>query len=294
MRYLFVLFTFLTVSFAQITELFPPLTSHVVDSANLLHVNTKQTLETVLKNEENNSSNQIVIVTINSLQGYPIEDFSLALARHWGIGQKEKDNGVLLLVAKDERRVRIEVGYGLEGALTDKISHEIITYTIAPYFKKEDFDNGILKATDQILSAIKGEYESVAFMGKDELGAKLPFIASMFGFLFLVLSNTFKSKAMRSIGLSSFLSSFSLPITISLFGLGSFFPYLIFLALFALIFLFTKNMKMQQLSKADNDFGYIGGNFGKGFGDSGFGGSFGGGFSGGGGGFGGGGASGGW
>lgn len=294
MRYFLTFIFFISLSFAQIVDLFPPLTSRVVDSANLLHVNTKQTLETMLENEENNSSNQIVITTIKSLHGYAIEDFAIALAREWGIGQKDKNNGVLLLIAPNERKVRIEVGYGLEGALTDKISHEIITYTLAPYFKQQDYDTGILKATSQIIRAINGEYKASQKVVDDELLSKLPFLATMFGFGFLVLSSKLRSKIMRSIGLSSFLSAFSLPITMSFFGVSSFAPFIIFILIFIAIFLLTKNMKMQQLSNRNSDFGYIGG----GFGDSGFGGGFsggfGGGFSGGGGGFGGGGASGGW
>lgn len=286
-RYFIAVVLFTCIAFGQNPKQFPALTGRVVDSANILTQQTKQNLENILANEEHNSSNQIVIATVKSLNGYAIEDFSINLAREWGIGQKAKDNGVLLLVAPSERKVRIEVGYGLEGALTDKISHEIIEYTMLPYFKQQDYDTGVLKGTSKIISATKGEYVADEKIADNELLSKLPFLVTMFGFLALTLSDKFKSKTMRSIGMSSFLSAFSLPMTMSMFGVGSLIPFGIFAIIFIIIFLLTKNMKPQKLSNNNsNDLGYIGG----GFGNSGFGG----GFSGGGGGFGGGGASGGW
>lgn len=290
MRYFIAFILFTCIAFGQNPEQFPALTGRVVDSANILTQQTKQNLENILANEEHNSSNQIVIATVKSLNGYAIADFALNLARHWGIGQKAKDNGVLLLVAPNERKVRIEVGYGLEGALTDKISHEIIEYTMLPHFKQQDYDTGVSKGANQIISATKGEYVADEKIANDELLSKLPFLATMFGFLVLTLSDKFKSKTMRSLGMSSFLSAFSLPVTMSMFGVGSLIPFGIFAIIFIIIFLLTRNMKPQKLSSNNDDLGYIGG----GFGNSGFGGSFGGGFSGGGGSFGGGGASGGW
>ncbi|MCG3717340.1 TPM domain-containing protein, partial [Aliarcobacter butzleri] len=129
-----IIFLLLILNFlnADISQYFPKLEGRVIDEANLLSPEVKKDINNILKNEENKSSNQIVVVILNSLNGYSIEEFSYQLGRFWGIGQKDKNNGVLLVVSMKEREIRIEVGYGLEGALTDKISHEIINYTIKP------------------------------------------------------------------------------------------------------------------------------------------------------------------
>lgn len=125
---------------------FPKLTGRVVDNANLLTTSQKQTLTSTLKQQEDETSNQIVVVTLDSLNGYDIADYGYQLGRYWKIGQKDKNNGVLLIVSLKDRKLRIEVGYGLEGALTDKISHEIIEYTIKPEFKKGNYYKEIGRA----------------------------------------------------------------------------------------------------------------------------------------------------
>ena len=158
MKRLFLIFIFLGLNlFAQTT--FPKLTGHVVDNANILSIDQKNNLENILKNHENNTSNQIVIVTIKTLNDKPIEEYVLELGRYWKIGLKEKNNGVILLVSMQEHKIRIEVGYGLEGSLTDKISHEIIEYIIKPEFKKDNYYTGILKGVNNIIDAIKNEYK---------------------------------------------------------------------------------------------------------------------------------------
>jgi len=158
MKRLFLIFIFLGLNlFAQTT--FPKLTGHVVDNANILSIDQRNNLENILKNHENNTSNQIVIVTIKTLNDKPIEEYALELGRYWKIGQKEKNNGVILLVSMKEHKIRIEVGYGLEGSLTDKISHEIIEYIIKPEFKKGNYYKGILLGIDNIINAIKNEYK---------------------------------------------------------------------------------------------------------------------------------------
>src|SRR5579864_3107443 len=101
---------------------FPPLTDRVVDDAGILSDSTRGALTDMLAQHERETSNQVVVVTLKGLQGYTIEDFGYQLGRKWGIGQKEKNNGVLLIVAPREHKVRIEVGYGLEGTLTDAAS----------------------------------------------------------------------------------------------------------------------------------------------------------------------------
>jgi uncharacterized protein len=137
---------------------FPPLTGRVVDRAGLLSPEQVEALTDKLAAYEAATSNQVVVVTVDDLQGYTIEDYGYQLGRHWGIGQEGKDNGVLLIVAPEERKVRIEVGYGLEGTLTDALSKIIIEREIIPRFKRGDMAGGIVAGTDAILQALGGEY----------------------------------------------------------------------------------------------------------------------------------------
>lgn len=137
---------------------FPPLSGRVIDNANLLSASTRYQLTSLSQQHEKETSNQIVVVTLPDLQGYTIEEYGYQLARHWKIGQKGKDNGVLLIVAPNERQVRIEVGYGLEGPLTDALSSNIIHTKILPQFRNGDFDGGVLAGVQSIIAAIKDEY----------------------------------------------------------------------------------------------------------------------------------------
>jgi uncharacterized protein len=138
---------------------FPELTGRVVDNADMIDAATEQQLTQMLAAHEQNSTNQVVVVTVNDLQGTTIEDFGYQLGRTWGIGQKNADNGALLLVAKDERKVRIEVGYGLEGVLTDAISANIIHAVILPKFKQAQFNDGIKEGAQAILAALGNDYQ---------------------------------------------------------------------------------------------------------------------------------------
>src|SRR5919206_2706531 len=115
---------------------FPPFTGRVVDAADLLRPEQRAALEAKLKAYEDRTTDQVVVATVPSLGGYEIEDYANRLYRHWQLGTKEKNNGVLLLVAPRERKVRIEVGYGLEGTLTDALSKVIIATAMAPRFKE--------------------------------------------------------------------------------------------------------------------------------------------------------------
>ena len=141
---------------------FPRLKGRVMDRAGLLKADTEVQLSQLLAAHEKATSNQVVVVTLPDLQGYSIAEFGYQLGRHWGIGQKDKNNGVVLLVAKAERKVRIEVGYGLEGALTDALAGNIIQTVITPRFKRGNFDGGVYRGVEAILAAIKGEYKSQA------------------------------------------------------------------------------------------------------------------------------------
>ena len=138
---------------------FPPLTGRVNDRAGLLSERDERELEAALARFEAETTNQIVVVTLESLQGLPIEDYGYQLGRHWGIGQKGKDNGALLIVAPEEREVRIEVGYGLEGELTDAQSRTIIETRILPRFRRGDFAAGIKAGAAAMIETLGGSYD---------------------------------------------------------------------------------------------------------------------------------------
>jgi len=135
---------------------FPALTGRVVDDAGVLDTWTQSELTDMLASHEGATGEQVVVVTLPSLQGYTIEDYGYQLGRHWGIGQKGKNTGALLIVAPKEHKVRIEVGYGLEGTLTDAISSTIIQNYILPSFKRGDYNAGVLAGTTSILSVLGG------------------------------------------------------------------------------------------------------------------------------------------
>ena len=141
---------------------FPELTGRVVDNADLLNPAQEQALDTRLAEAEATTSNQLVVLTVPDLQGYDIADYGYQLGRAWGIGQKGRDNGVVLIVAPAERQVRIEVGYGLEGALTDALSSVIIQNDIRPAFRAGDYATGIERGVNSLLAAIAGEYKATA------------------------------------------------------------------------------------------------------------------------------------
>jgi uncharacterized protein len=133
---------------------FPALTGHVVDQANLLPADTRQGLEQKLSALEEKSGIQFVVATVPSLQDQEIEPYSNELFRHWLLGEKAKNNGVLLLVAPKEKKVRIEVGYGLEGTLTDALSKVVIANAIAPRFKAGDFPGGVTRGVDDVITIL--------------------------------------------------------------------------------------------------------------------------------------------
>ncbi len=136
---------------------FPVLTGRVVDEAGLLTTSDRASLTASLADLEAKTTAQLVVVTLKSLQGTTIEGYGYQLGRHWGIGQKDKDSGALLIVATAERKVRIEVGYGLEGTLTDAATKLIIENAILPAFKTGDFAGGIKSGTDQIVQLLRGD-----------------------------------------------------------------------------------------------------------------------------------------
>lgn len=286
MRFLLLIALFCNLTFASMK--FPALTDRVVDNANLLDAQTKTSLIELLKTHENNSTDQIVVATINSLDGNNIDQYANELFRHWKLGQKDKNNGVLLLVSLKDRKVRIEVGYGLEGALTDKISHDIIQNSIIPNFKKDNYTKGILKGAKDIIRATKGEYILKVHSKKSSYKVVLIPFVTILGFIIIIIGSLAKSEILHRVGVSAYLSVFGFAIADSAFDFGSMSFIVMLVMFFALLFLF-RNIKLLDNNKNSHTT-YIGsGGFGSGFGSG-----FSGGFSGGGGSSGGGGASGGW
>ena len=134
--------------------------NYVNDYAGVLSNRQAESLDRRLQQFDQNTSNQIVVAIIPSLNDQPLEETANKLYRQWAIGTKKHNNGVLLLVSIKDHKIRIEVGYGLEGALTDALSGQIIRNEIAPNFKDGDYDAGIVRGTQAIIQATKGEYKA--------------------------------------------------------------------------------------------------------------------------------------
>ncbi|MDD2897962.1 MAG: TPM domain-containing protein [Desulfuromonadaceae bacterium] len=139
----------------------PPLSGRVVDQAHVLAPESIRKLEQKLASFERETSNQVVVLTVASLQGDDIDRFSIRVADAWKIGQKGRDNGVLLVIAPAERKVRIEVGQGLQGVLPDITAGRIIRDGMRPYLKSGDYDQGIAVGVDSIMSTTKGEFKGI-------------------------------------------------------------------------------------------------------------------------------------
>ncbi|HEX6223219.1 MAG TPA: TPM domain-containing protein [Chryseolinea sp.] len=158
MRILLTLLLFFSLNAHGQPEIPPHGGSWVHDQANVLSEQFKRQLEYVLQGERDSTSNQIAVLLIPSLEGGSLEDYSLRVAEEWKLGKAEKDNGVLLLIVIQDRLMRIETGYGLEGSLTDAMSSRIIRNEIAPHFRSGDYERGVEAGVMGIIHAIKGEY----------------------------------------------------------------------------------------------------------------------------------------
>lgn len=135
----------------------PYLTGRIVDNAQILSPETNLALTEKLRLHEEQTTNQIAILTIPTLDGESIEDFAGRVFEEWKLGQKDKDNGILMIIVPDDRQMRIEVGYGLEGAMPDIIAGQIIRNIMAPKFKEGDFNGGIMAGADALISGLEGE-----------------------------------------------------------------------------------------------------------------------------------------
>jgi len=265
----------------------PPLKARVNDYASILSPATLRQLENSLEAFEKAESTQIAVLTISTLEGAPIEDFSIRVADTWKIGQKGLDNGAILLISKNDRKLRIEVGYGLEGKLTDLICGRIIQQVIVPQFRAGNFDQGVISGVNAMMEAVKGEFQAPAKeaqpSGKVSFGHNLFFMLILFGFLVVNLGRA--SRALGTVAGGIMLPIFgAMSLTASLLLMVALIP--VGLILGAVLSLIGSGMGASTPGHRRTAMGGFWGGSGGGFSSGGFGG--------GGGGFGGGGASGGW
>ena len=251
----------------------PELSSRVVDNGNFFSNTQKQQLVSKLENIETNTSNQIAVLTLSSLDGEALEDYSIKVVESWKLGQKGKDNGVLILLVKDSHEIRIEVGYGLEGAIPDGLAGSIIRGDMVPNFKKGDFYKGVDEAITHIDQATRGEYKADEPMFND--GIDFEQLLFIFGIFFASIIGSIKMSRIVGAILGA-IGSF----IIGLIFISQSFGVLAILALIGAIL----GAIFGPIKGAVNVMGFGGSSRG----------GRGGGFSGGGGGFGGGGASGRW
>lgn len=322
LSYFFVALLFLT-SLSTIAKEVPYLSGRVNDYGNILSDGVERQLEQKLKIHEDSTSNQVVILTIDALEDEFIEGYAEKVATTWKLGTEGNDNGVLFLISVTDRKIRIEVGYGLEPYLTDAKSSRIIRNVITPYFRQGDYGSGIMEGTNAIVGTIEGTYLND---GKDTKYADegIPIVARLFAlfFLFFFLRLFFEAVLFSEGFISWFLFVFICPFVgiLGAIGLGENLGGVI-LGMYVIGFIkakiffmtplgrafkekryeqMTERAKMQRQSSRSQGRGnrgggtiFWGGGSGGGFGGGSFGGG-GGGFSGGGGSFGGGGASGSW
>ena len=277
----------LLISESAIARDVPHLKGRVNDYAGMLSASTISQLDFILGELEKTDSTQIVILAIPSLEGDSLEGFSLKVAEKWGIGQQGKDNGALLVIARDDRKLRIEVGYGLEGTLTDLVAGQIIRNIITPQFRQGSFNQGVIDGTGAMITAVKGEYQADAALPGNKPNSRSDpggLITTLL-FISFFVGSAFRRSKLLAAGIGG--------VAAPLFGFLFF--GLTGVALIALILLGMIGGLIASLMASSSGTGmsrrgpggYYGGPRG------GFGGSSGG-FGGGGGGFGGGGASGGW
>jgi uncharacterized protein len=176
----------------------PLLRQRVTDQTGTLGRDEIRSLEQKLYNFENETSNQIVVLIVKSLDGTPIEDYAISVAEKNKIGKKDRDNGVFLLVAMEEHEIRIEVGYGLEGVLTDATSDQIVRHIMTPKFREGDYYGGIDGGIDAIIAATKGEFKGDG--GKDVARRLSPLIVLALIIFFGVFPTIFGGGRKRYIG----------------------------------------------------------------------------------------------
>jgi uncharacterized protein len=183
----------------------PPLTGRIVDLADLLDSSQEASLDAELAAHEAKSSDQVVVLTIPALDGEALEDYANKVFRTWAIGQNKENNGVLLLIARDDHKLRIEVGYGLEGTLTDALSSFVINQTIVPKFRSGDFGGGVIDGARDIMTVLSGdaaELEARARRNPVDQASNVDWFAVLFFIMFF----------------SIFVGSIFIPVMVRMFG----------------------------------------------------------------------------
>ncbi len=177
--------------------------TRIHDEAKILSPEFVSRLEHQLKADQDTTSNQIAVLVIGSLEGYPMEEYTYKVAKEWKLGQKDKDNGVLLFVSIKDRAIRIETGYGVEGALPDALCNQIIRHEIAPYFRQENYEAGIQAGIDAITKAIAGEYkgEPQTSAPRRKGGSIIPFLLILL--VLIIISRMRGGRGGRGSGWSS-------------------------------------------------------------------------------------------
>jgi uncharacterized protein len=183
----------------------PFLSGRVVDEAGIIDAEMELQITARLRRLEDATGAQVAVLTVQSLEGDPIEDFALQVAETWKLGRQDKDDGALLVVAVDDRAMRLEVGYGLEPTLTDALSARILDGALRPRFRAGDFAGGIQSGVEAIAGVIEGDETAVPEVSSDEL-AEAPLGARLgAGFIFLVVVGVFSLQALFSSGCGSWI-----------------------------------------------------------------------------------------
>ncbi len=251
----------------------PAFSAHVVDLTQTLSASEQSELEAKLSNYQQTKGSQIAILLVPTTQPEAIEQYAIRVVDEWKLGRENVDDGILMLIAKDDRKIRIEVGYGLEGAVTDLYAKRIVSQTMTPYFKQGDFAGGIEIAVNQLIGLIDGEplpAPTKQAVNADQLEGMMPlllFVGLISGMMLRGVFGTFFGSALNG-GLIGAIVFF---VGLSIVGAG---------VLGIIAFFFTIMMG----NRGVNGYGGfpIGGGFGGGLGGGGFGGGMGGGFGGGG------------
>lgn len=203
MKFIFIIFLFTAVAVSQ--PQIPVLTQWATDMTGTLTGQQLNTLNSRLSTFEDSTSNQLLLLIISSLDGAAIEEYSYDVATTNKIGSKKFDNGALLLIAKEDKKLRIEVGYGLEGILPDALSSSIIRNIIVPHFKRDDYFAGVSAGIDAIISAIKGEYKAEPNSEDEDGGSVIPTIIFI---IFIILMMFLRRGGRRKGGFISYGSGF--------------------------------------------------------------------------------------
>lgn len=266
----------------------PELSGQVNDTAGILSPGTVHSLEGSLHGLEQEESTQIVVLTIPSLEGESLEQYALRVFEAWKLGQKGLDNGALLLIAVGDRKLRIEVGYGLEGRLTDLIAGRIIREVITPQFRRGDYDRGVLDGVAAMVAVVKGEFAGQG-RNRDQRQADGGQFLVFLLFGLMVIGGIFRQKKPLAAGIGGIYA----PLTGALLSVAANWQTMLLLIPVGMVGALIATLLHSGRSIRPSGGSSFPGGWGGGLG-GGLGGGFGGGFGGGGGGSGGGGASGGW